>query len=220
MNSQNKLIALGYGRVSDPKQVDGFSLLTQRKTITASANSNGFELCKYFSDDGYSGRNINRPGYKKMMKYIDENNVNVIMVYKLDRFHRDETNLYNDLKKFKERGIRFIAIADGIDTADESTALLTAILSAIAANFSRNLSKLSWSGLYQAAQNCQFTGGKPPYGYIVDRDTMQMIPDPVTSLAVKTMFKLYAEGYSSNEICEWLSKNGYKTDQGNDFKPN
>lgn len=219
-NANKKLTAVGYGRVSTDRQADGFSLTNEKKSIVSVADKYGFQLCKYFSDDGYSGTNTNRPGYKSMMRYLKENEIDVVLVYKLDRFHRNETNLYNDMKLFQERGVRFIAINDSIDTSDESTSLLMAVQSAIAANFSRNLSKLSWEGLYAAAQNCQFTGGKPPYGYALDRDTMQLVQDTATAPAVKKMFELYANGHSSNDICAWLKENGYQTDLGNDFKPN
>ena len=52
-----------------------------------------------------------------MMRYLKENEIDVVLVYKLDRFHRNETNLYNDMKLFQERGVRFIAINDSIDTS-------------------------------------------------------------------------------------------------------
>lgn len=116
-DANKKLTAVGYGRVSTDRQADGFSLTNQKKSIVSVADKYGFQLCKYFSDDGYSGTNTNRPGYKSMMRYLKENEIDVVLVYKLDRFHRNETNLYNDMKLFQERGVRFIAINDSIDTS-------------------------------------------------------------------------------------------------------
>ena len=145
-NANKKLTAVGYGRVSTDRQADGFSLTNQKKSIVSVADKYGFQLCKYFSDDGYSGTNTNRPGYKSMMRYLKENEIDVVLVYKLDRFHRNETNLYNDMKLFQERGVRFIAINDSIDTSDESTSLLMAVQSAIAANYMQRHKIVSLQG--------------------------------------------------------------------------
>lgn len=212
--------AVIYVRVSSEKQVENYSLDFQEKSLRRYAQANNMQVMKVFREEGYSGTNTNRPAYKEMIKYLEENNVDVVLVHKLDRLHRDETNIFNDIKRFKESKIRIIAVADGIDTSDESATLATAILAAIGANFSRNLSKETRKGLYSAAENCLHTGGRPPYGFKVNHDTGLLEIDETTATAVRKMFGFYADGFGISDIIEWLKNNGYKTSKGNDFKPN
>lgn len=212
------LNAVGYNRVSTPGQVDNTSLSYQSKVIKNRANADGANLIKIFSEEGKSGTNTNRPQYQALMDYIDKNDIDILYISKVDRLHRDEANMFNDIKRLRNKGVRIIAIEDGIDTADDSTDLAVAVLTAIGANFSRNLGKRSMSGLVSRATDCMHTGGKPPYGFKVNRDTMLLEPDETTAPAVRKMFALYADGFSTADIIKWLSDNGYKTSNGNDFK--
>ena len=214
------LNAVGYNRVSTPGQVDNTSLSYQSKVIKNRANADGVNLIKIFSEEGKSGTNTNRPQYQALMDYIDKNDIDILYISKVDRLHRDEANMFNDIKRLRNKGVRIIAIEDGIDTADDSTDLAVAVLTAIGANFSRNLGKRSMSGLVSRATDCMHTGGKPPYGFKVNRDTMLLEPDETTAPAVKKMFELYADGFGTADIIKWLKDNGYKTSKGNDFKVN
>lgn len=212
--------AVIYIRVSSEKQVDNYSLDFQEKTLRKYAQNENMQVLRVFREEGHSATNTNRPTYKEMIKYLEENDIDVILVHKLDRLHRDETNLFNDIKRFSGSNIKVIATADGIDTSDDDAKLATAILAAIGANFSRNLSKETRKGLKAAAESCLHTGGKPPYGYVVNRDTMLLEIDPTKAPAVKKMFQLYADGFGASDIIKWLKENGYKTAKGNDFTPN
>lgn len=212
--------AVIYVRVSSEKQIENYSLDFQEKSLRRYAQANNIQVMKIFREEGCSGTNTSRPAYKEMIEYLEENSIDAILVHKLDRLHRDERNMFNDIKRFRESNIRIIAVADGIDTSDESATLATAILAAIGANFSRNLSKETRKGLYSAAENCLHTGGKPPYGFKVNDDTGLLEIDKTTAPAVRKMFELYADGFGISDIIEWLRDNGYKTSRGNDFKPN
>lgn len=220
MRLQKQIKAIAYIRVSSEKQVENYSLDFQDKILKRYAETNNIKLVEMFREEGYSATNTNRPAYKEMIKYLEENDIDVILVHKLDRLHRDETNMFNDLKRFRESKIKVIAVADGIDTSDDSAGLATAMLAAIGANFSRNLSRETRKGLTSAAENCLHTGGKPPYGFKLDRETMLLEIDETTAPAVRKMFELYADGFGTSDIIKWLKEHGYKTAKGNDFKAN
>lgn len=220
MRLQKQIKAIAYIRVSSEKQVENYSLDFQDRILKRYAETNSIKLVRVFREEGYSATNTNRPAYKEMIKYLEENDIDVILVHKLDRLHRDETNMFNDLKRFKESRIKVIAVADGIDTSDDSAGLATAMLAAIGANFSRNLSRETRKGLTSAAENCLHTGGKPPYGFKLDRETMLLEIDETTAPAVRKMFELYADGFGTSDIIKWLKGHGYKTAKGNDFKAN
>lgn len=220
MSRTKPLIAVGYERVSSEKQVENNSLDTQRDIINAYANSNGWQVIRHFREEGYSGRNTNRPMYNDMKEYIIKNHVDVVLVHLLDRLHRNELNLFKDIKFFRDRKIKLIAIAEGIDSDDEMSSLIIAVKAALSADFSRNLSKRTHMGLKAGAESCKHMGGIPPYGYKVNKDTKLLEIDDITAPAVQMMFELYAEGFPTREICEWLEQHGFRTAKGKFFKPN
>ena len=98
--------AVAYTRVSSEKQVDNYSLVFQEKTLRNYAKNNNIELLKVFKEEGKSGTNLLRPAYKEMLEFIEQNDVDVILVHKLDRLHRDETNMFDDLRAFEKNLIK------------------------------------------------------------------------------------------------------------------
>ncbi|MBR4319186.1 MAG: recombinase family protein, partial [Oscillospiraceae bacterium] len=210
--------AVAYTRVSSEKQIDNHSLDFQEKTLKNYAQQNNINLIKIFREEGKSGTNTNRPAYLEMIQFLEEHDIDMILVHKLDRLHRDEDNMYQDIKRFRESSIRLVAVGDGIDTAEDSADLAIAVLTAIGANFSRNLRKETLKGLTSAAEECMHTGGKPPYGFKVNQETMLLEIDETTAPAVRKMFELYADGFGTSDIIKWLKSNGYKTSNGNGFK--
>lgn len=221
MNKLKTLLrAVIYVRVSSEKQIDNYSLDTQTKILREYAAANGYTVVKVFREEGRSATNTNRSVYQEMKRFLSENQVDLVLTHKLDRLHRDELNTFSDKRFFNEHHIRFIAVADGIDTFNEESNLQIAVQAALASNFSRNLSKETRKGLLAGAENCLHMGGIPPYGYKVNPDSGLLEIDETTAPAVKQIFSLYADGFSTKEICRWLAEHGYKTSKGNDFKAN
>ena len=220
-NKNSPLTAVSYIRVSTDKQAEnGHSLDVQDKMTHMYAKVNNIKILKTFCDEGYSGTNANRPAYQEMKKFILEHHVDVVLVHKENRLHRNVYNFYDDIHFFEQHGIRLIAIADGIDSNDDSASLAMAVQAVISENFSKNLSKETRKGLLAGAENCQHMGGKPPYGFKVNHDTGLLEIDEVTAPAVRQIFQQYADGFTTGEICKWLREHGYKTNKGNDFKAN
>ena len=217
-NSQTTVI---YVRVSTGKQVDNYSLDAQTKILTEYAKMNHMTVIKIFREEGKSARYTdNRPVYQEMMQYLKKHHVDIVLTHKLDRMYRSEYDTYAGIRQFKKLGIRYLAIADGIDSENRESSLSIAIQAALSSNFSRNLSKETRKGLLAGAENCQHMGGKPPYGFQIHPDSGLLEIDETTAPAVRKIFELYADGFSSGEICKWLKKNGYKTANGNDFTAN
>ena len=101
MKLQKQIKAIAYIRVSSEKQVENYSLDFQDRILKRYAETNNIKLVRVFREEGYSATNINRPAYKEMIKYLEENDIDVILVHKLDRLHRDETNMFNDLRQHR-----------------------------------------------------------------------------------------------------------------------
>lgn len=101
------------------------SISNQRKLLLRYAAEHQFTIEKEFCDDGYSGTTFNRPGFKEMISAVEKQEINLILTKDLSRLGRDyiQTGQYTELF-FPSRGIRFIAIGDGYDSAYSSSDMI------------------------------------------------------------------------------------------------
>ena len=114
-----KMTAL-YERISreDRNEGESFSILRQKEYLEAYAAANGFENCRHYTDDGFSGRNFERPGWQQMMTDIDGGKIGTVLVKDMSRVGRDylQTGFYTEIY-FKEKDVRFIAIDSHVDNS-------------------------------------------------------------------------------------------------------
>ena len=113
-----------YGRLSqeDERQGESNSIHNQKLFLEKYAADNGFENTLFLADDGYSGTNFERPAWKKIVEMIENSEVETLIVKDLSRLGREYlqvgqlTELY-----FPEKGVRFIAVNDSVDSLVESS---------------------------------------------------------------------------------------------------
>ena len=117
---QTKITAL-YSRLSRDDELIGESnsITNQKAMLAEYADKNGFANIRHFSDDGYSGVNFERPAWKAMIAEIEAGNVATVISKDLSRVGREylQTGFYTEVY-FREKGVRFIAIANNIDSAN------------------------------------------------------------------------------------------------------
>ena len=115
---KGKITAL-YERLSrdDDLTGDSNSIINQKKLLEDYAREHGFTNCVHFTDDGWSGANFERPNWKRMIAGIESGEIGYVLVKDLSRVGRDylQVGFYTEVM-FKERGVRFIAIANGVDS--------------------------------------------------------------------------------------------------------
>ena len=101
----------------DDGRSESVSIGTQRDILTDYCNENGFEIYKVYIDDGYSGLNFDRPGFQEMLDDIEHGLINMVITKDLSRLGRDYimTGYYSEIY-FTSKGIRYIALADDVDT--------------------------------------------------------------------------------------------------------
>lgn len=219
MNKVKKVLyVLAYMRYSSHNQDDGNSIASQTTTIENYAEANGMEIENYYIDTAKTGRNTNRPKYKRMIEDIKSGNFKAkcIIVRAIDRLHRNAKNQLDDLEWFAEHGIRLISVTDGIDTETETSKLLTTIKAAVAEDFSETLSKNTRAALLECAKQCRYLGGNVPLGYKVNADGFYEI-DELKSPIIRDIFSLYLHGMGYDYIINYLKEKGCKTTAGNDF---
>lgn len=117
----DKLVAL-YVRLSrdDENEGDSNSIAHQIEILTKYCKDHGITNYKIYKDDGFSGTNFNRPGFKEMLAEIEAGRVGTVIVKDMSRFGRNylEVGLYTEIR-FPEMGVRFIAVNDGVDSENQ-----------------------------------------------------------------------------------------------------
>lgn len=168
---------------SDGDQQESNSIKNQRALLNDYMGKHP-ELHKFdeYVDDGYSGTNFERPDFKRMMQDIEKRNVNCIIVKDLSRFGRNyiETGRYLE-RIFPFMGVRFIAINDHYDSAEENDdkgRILIPFNNLINDTYCRDISLRVRSHLDVKRKEGQFIGSFAGYGYRKDpKDKNHLIID-------------------------------------------
>ena len=120
MDRQSDKLAAFYCRLSRDDETDGDSnsITHQKQLLERYAHEHGIKSYRFYVDDGFSGTNFNRPGFKEMLADIEARLVGMVVVKDMSRFGRNylETGMYTEIV-FPEKDIRFVAVNDGIDSA-------------------------------------------------------------------------------------------------------
>ena len=118
-----KITAL-YERLSrDDEQIgDSNSVVNQKAMLESYAAQHGFTNIVHYTDDGWSGTNFERPSWKQLVADIEAGKVGCVIAKDMSRVGRDylQTGFYTEIL-FKEHGVRFIAISNGVDSEDQAT---------------------------------------------------------------------------------------------------
>ena len=112
-----------YERLSrdDEMQGESNSITNQKKYLEEYAKAQGFKNIRHFTDDGYSGVDFNRPGFQSLIAAVEAGEVDIVCVKDMSRFGRNylKVGFYTEIM-FPEKGVRFIAINNGVDSANPS----------------------------------------------------------------------------------------------------
>ena len=161
-----------YGRLSqeDARAGDSNSIVNQRRILEAYAADQGFDNTIFLADDGYSGTNFERPSWKKIEAMIENDEVETLIVKDLSRLGREYLQVgYLTEIYFPQKGVRFIAINDSVDSLVESSNDFSPI---------RNWANELHAVKKMQAERGERLGGRPPYGYRkVDKDSKEIVPD-------------------------------------------
>ena len=202
-----KITAL-YERLSrdDELQGESNSITNQKHFLEDYARKNGFVNIRHFTDDGVSGTTFDRGGFQSMIAEVEAGNVAVIIVKDMSRFGRDylKVGFYTEVM-FKEKGVRFIAINNGIDSSNQQDSDFTPFLNIMNEWYARDSSRKIQAIFKARMQEGKRVSPSVPYGYRRDPDDKQhLIIDPEPAAVVRRIFKLVLEGNGVNRIADIL----------------
>lgn len=209
LRQSDKITAL-YCRLSrdDELQGDSNSIVNQKAILSKYAKENHFPNPQFFVDDGYSRANFDRPSWSELVALIEDEKVGVLIVKDMSRLGRDylRVGLYTDVL-FPEKGVRFIAISNGIDSAQQQENDFTPFLNIINEWYCRDTSKKIRAVMKSKGEAGEHLCTNPPYGYMKDPDNKkQWIVDGEAAEVVKRIFALCLDGYGPSQIARILKE--------------
>jgi DNA invertase Pin-like site-specific DNA recombinase len=218
MNRQQesmKITAL-YERLSrDDEQQTGESgsITNQKIMLEDYAAKNGFENIRHFTDDGVSGTTFERKGFRAMIDEIESGNVGTVICKDMSRIGRDylQTGFYTDVF-FRQHGVRFIAISNGIDSKNGESNEFAPFLNIMSEWYARDASRKQKAAYQARGNNGRRTTNGTIYGYLKDPDdkTKWMI-DPEAAAVVKRIFQMSVSGMGPFQIAKVLEADGIET---------
>ena len=210
MNNKEPMITALYERLSRDDDLEGESKsITNQKSYLANyADKNGFTNCRHYTDDGYSGGNFERPGWKQLIADIDAGLVGVVIAKDLSRVGRDyvETGFYTEVY-FRRKGVRFIAIGNGVDTINPISSEFAPFMNVLNEMYLRDQSKKMRDCYRQKGNNGLPTNNLCVYGYRKDpEDKNHWLIDDEAAAVVKRIFRLAIDCHGPYEIARILSE--------------
>ena len=209
MNSNYKVGI--YLRLSkeDEKKEESNSITSQREIITNYANQNNLNIIDEYIDDGFTGTNFNRIGFKRLIKDIKKKRINMVIVKDLSRLGRDHIEFGTYVEKFfPENNIRLVAIGDMYDSSSLEKNNTTMILFKSMYNemYVKDISDKIKMSISTKRKMGQFLGAVAPYGYVKDKlDYHKLVIDEYSASVVKKIFNLLLKGNSISSICRTLT---------------
>ena len=204
--NQQPITAL-YPRLSheDELQGESNSISNQKRILETYAKQNGFSNLRWYTDDGYSGANFQRPGFQAMLADIEAGKVGTVIVKDMSRLGRNylQVGMYTEMI-FPQKGVRFIAINDGVDSAqgDNDFAPLRNIFNEWLV---RDTSKKIKAVKRSKGMSGKPITSKPVYGYLMDEDENFIIDEEATPV-VKQIYNLCLAGNGPTKIARMLTE--------------
>lgn len=210
--------AVAYARFSSDMQRDE-SIDAQVRAITEYVRKSGYVLHKIYADRGISGTTDNRPEFQKMIEDVKKGGISAVIVHKFDRFARNRADSAIYRRELEKCNVKLISVLENFDESPESI-ILQSVIEGYNEYYSKNLRREVMKGLKENALTCRFTGGIPPLGYDINKDTLKYEINTFEAEAVRLIFKMYLEGYGYTAIINELNRRSFTTKRGKPFGKN
>lgn len=198
-----------YIRVSTPEQEkNGYSLDAQEEKLKAFATAKDYEVKRVYRDGGFSGAKIERPALLDMISSIENNEIDVVLVYKLDRLSRSQKNtMYLIEDVFLKNNVDFISMQESFDTTTSFGRAMIGILSVFAQLERDNITERMTLGKMERIKRGYYRGGgKVTFGYRYTPEANILEVEENEAIAVKRMFQLFLDGMSIYRIVKTLKE--------------
>lgn len=214
-----------YGRYSDAKQDDGYSIEYQLSECQDYLNKQGLTLTKTYIDQAITGTKVaGREAFHELINDVKNGLIDVIVVYKFNRIFRNAYESHKYRKLFKKHNVQLISVTQLMDDDTSAGRLMINVLADIDQFQSETISDFVKSSMREMAKQGYFTGGTVPYGYKLEtvfdngkKQKKKYVPDEYEKEVVNKLFELYADNYSLKYLQDYTKQIGAATRQGKPF---
>lgn len=176
------------------------------------------EISKHYDDEGWSGGNLRRPALQELLIDMESGQIDVVVIYKLDRITRTLLDFVRLMDLFEQYGVSFVAVTQNFDTSDSTGRLILNVLLTFA-QFEREIYSDRMRDRFNAmSQAGLFVGGLPAFGYdIVDK---KLVINDAEASVIRWMFARYLEVQNFKKLAEELAakrvvRRDYTSKRGN-----
>lgn len=212
--------AVGYVRVSTDGQVgeDKFGIDSQKAQILKYAADNGYEIVKWYEEDGVSGVKAERPALNALLFGDDVTNppFEAVIIAKTDRLSRDTKLYFYYLYVLEKKNIRLLSVNEHFDSDDALSNIYRSLILFVAEQERRNIALRTSKGRESKAVVGGYSGGRAPYGYKVVSGKLVINPDEEE--IVKMTFTGLKEGKTLWNIADSINDAGFRTRNGGRFR--
>jgi site-specific DNA recombinase len=208
--------AAGYIRVSTEEQArEGFSLGNQRRAIEEIVEREGWELVEVYVDEGRSGRDNNRPEYRRLLDDAAAGKFDTLVLWRFDRLGRILEERVTAEAAFARAGVSIVSHTDAkIDEDDPTAPLLRGIRAGLAEMESRLIGIRTAAGMRAAAEAGRVNGGPRRFGFEPGDGSGTLTPRPAEVAVVQLMFEMARAGKPQHSIAAELNELGHRTATG------
>ena len=222
MTERMTMRAVGYIRVSDDDQLEGYSMDAQRRAFYDFCAQKGWEVVGVYVEDGHSAwaeSSAKRPAFRQILTDATADKFDVVVSHTLDRFSRNLRVMLDAFHVFAQHSVTYASVTQDIDYSTPEGKLFMTMLGAFAQYFSDALSGHTKKGMRERAMQGMFNG-EPPFGYErCDADCIGMDEthtgchiDPVAGPEMLKAFERYGSGsHSYRTVAEELNRKGFRT---------
>ena len=200
---------MAYSRLSRDEDTEQESLKNQEEIVLDYMNRFNHSVVDVVSDDNYTGMNFDRPGIKRMFELAENHKIDAVFVKDLSRLGRHRTLTLDCIDKLMLLDVRVISVTENIDSFKESDDLLIGIKGLLNDSYSKDIQRKVIYGFRQKQQKGLVM--IPPMGYFKDKNTNEVLIVEEAAEIVRTIFKLYLDGFGLKAIARILNERGMKS---------
>ncbi|WP_217486908.1 recombinase family protein [Cytobacillus firmus] len=207
-----------YVRVSTEEQAEeGFSINGQIKTLVEYCKRSNYKIVEIYKDEGISGKSLDRPSLKKLLKDSKNGKFNMLMVWKISRLSRKQLDFLSVIDELEKNNVSFFSYSENIDASTPTGKAMLQMMGSFAELERNMILENVKMGMTQRAKEGKWNGGSV-LGYS-SKDKKLVINESEANL-VKYIFDLYISGKGFKTIANKLNHEGYKTKRNANFSTN
>ena len=207
-------IISAYIRVSTDEQVEkGNSIQEQKERLSAFCRANGWSQPEYYIDDGYSAKDLNRPGIQHLLDDVRAGKVQSVLTTKLDRLSRNLLDILQLVNIFTDHGCNYVSASESFDASTAAGKMMLQLLGTFAEFERERISERVKENMLSLAKNTNKAIYQPCYGYEIDENGQFVINEEEAKF-VRLMFDLAEQGHGPRMIAKILNEHGARTKAG------